>query len=82
MIIKEFQLEKVVKDFDQFLSLLLYGPNEGLIREQIDQIIEKYLNFNEYEKIIFNAKELDGDSQALDDILRTVSMFHEKKLNS
>ncbi len=80
MIIKVFQLEKVVKDFDQFLSLLLYGPNEGLIREQIDQIIEKYLNFNEYEKIIFNAKELDGDSQALDDILRTVSMFHEKKL--
>ena len=38
MIIKEHQLEKIVRDSKKFLNILIYGPNEGLVREQIEKL--------------------------------------------
>ena len=42
MIVKEHQLEKIVKDTEKFLNILIYGPNEGLVREQIEKLTKDY----------------------------------------
>ena len=38
MLIKEYQLEKIIKDSTQFLNILIYGPNEGLVKDQIGKL--------------------------------------------
>ena len=38
MVIKEHQLEKIIQNNTQFISILIYGPNEGLVREQIEKL--------------------------------------------
>ncbi len=80
MIIKDFQLEKIVKEHKKFFGILIYGPNEGLVKEQIDKIINDYLIKDECELISCNGKDLDNDPLYLDDIARTVSMFNSKKV--
>ncbi len=80
MIIKEYQLEKLIKERKTFIAILIYGPNEGLVREQVDKIKQNYLNQDDYEQIDFNGKDLDSDPLSLDEVIRTVSMFHTKKV--
>ena len=80
MIIKDNQLEKVVKEQAGFIGILVYGPNEGLVKDQIDKIIKNYLVKENYEKINFNGKDLDNDPLSLDNIIRTVSMFYTSKV--
>ena len=80
MIIKDFQLETIIKEHKSFISILIYGPNEGLIKEQIEKITKVYLPKENYDHIVFNGKELDNDPHALDNIIRTVSMFFDNKV--
>ena len=80
MIIKDFQLEKIIKEATDFISILIYGPNDGLVREQIEKIKHNYLSKDEYEEISFNGKNLDNDPQSLNDIIQTVSMFFTSKI--
>ncbi len=80
MIIKEFQLEKFINEKNQSLNILIYGPNEGLVREKVDSISQNYLSKDEYEKVNISGKDLDSDPQIFDNIVRTVSMFYEKKI--
>ena len=80
MIIKDNQLEKIVKDQTGFIGILVYGPNEGLVKDQIDKIVKNYLTKENYEKINFNGKDLDNDPLSLDNIIRTVSMFYTSKV--
>ena len=42
MIIKDFQIEKIVNENKGFLPILIYGPNEGLIRDHIRKIKSDY----------------------------------------
>ena len=80
MIIKEHQLQKIFTEDAKFLGILIYGPNDGLVKEQIEKITDTYLIKDEYEKISFNGKDLDHDPQMLNDITSTVSMFFKKKI--
>ena len=80
MIIKEHQLEKIVRDRIKFLSILIYGPNEGLVKQQIDKLTKDYLFKGDYEQISFNGKDLDNDAGSLDAIIRSVSMFFKNKI--
>ena len=80
MIIKEHQLEKIIKDSTQFLNILIYGPNEGLVKDQIEKLIKNYLSQDEYEEISFNGKDLDDDPGSLEAIIRSVSMFFKNKI--
>ncbi len=80
MIIKEHQIKKIIDEKNQFLSFLIYGPNEGLVREQVDKITHNYIDKNEYERISFNGKDLDNDPTSLDGIIRSVSMFYTNKI--
>ena len=77
MIIKDYQLEQSFKEHKTFIAILLYGPNEGLVKEQIDKIVKNYLDKDDFEQINFNGKELD-DPLSLDSVIRTVSMFMKK----
>ena len=80
MIIKEHQLEKIVRDSKTFLNILIYGPNEGLVREQIEKLTKDYFSKGNYEEISFNGKDLDDDAGSLEAIIRSVSMFFENKI--
>ena len=80
VIIKDHQLTKVADENSTFFCVLFYGPNEGLVRDNIDKLTQNLINKDEYEQLNFNAKELDDDPQALDNSLRTVSMFYKNKL--
>ena len=80
MIIKEFEIEKIIKEKKRLIFFLIYGPNEGLIRDHINRVTSSYINKQEYEIINFNCKELDTDPQKLNDIIKTVSMFYKNKL--
>ena len=78
MIIKEYQLINSINT-DLFQSYLIYGPNEGLIRESIDTIYENFSKGSECEKININGKQLDESSSILNDEITTFSLFSEKK---
>ena len=80
MIIKDYQLENVIKENKNFTSILVFGPNEGLVKEQIEKITQNYLSQNDYEQINFNGNDLDNDPLSLDNIIRTVSMFYSSKV--
>jgi DNA polymerase-3 subunit delta len=80
MVIKEFQLEKIIKESAQFLNILIYGPNEGLVKNQIEQLAKNYLSQGDYEEISFNGKDLDDDPGSLEAIIRSVSMFFKNKI--
>ena len=80
MIIKEFQLNKIISANNNFLCLLIYGPNEGLIRERINKIVKYYSSEQEYELLRLSGKELDEDNYSIDSYLKTVSMFSKGKV--
>ena len=80
MIIKEYHLEKTINEHKNFIGLLIYGPNEGLVKEQIEKITKDSAAINNSELINFNGKDLDSDPSSLDDVVKTVSMFHKNKI--
>ena len=80
MVIKEYQLEKIIKDNTQFLSILIYGPNEGLVKDQVEKLTKNYLSQGDYEEINFNGKNLDDDPGSLEAIILSVSMFFKNKI--
>ena len=80
MVIKEHQLETIIKDNSQFLNILIYGPNEGLVKDQIEKLVKNYLSQGEYEEISFHGKDLEDDPGSLESIIRSVSMFFKNKI--
>jgi len=80
MVIKEHQLESILKNNKKFLNFLIYGPNDGLISDQISKILNVFVEKLEFEKINITDKELDKDPELLDEIVKTVSMFSKGKV--
>ena len=78
MIIKDFQLSKTV-DTQLFQSYLIYGPNEGLVRENIDTVYKIFSDGSECEKLHITNKQLDEDHTILQNELSSISMFSPKK---
>ncbi len=78
MIIKDYQLVNSINS-DLFQSFLIYGPNEGLIRESIDTIYKSFSKGSECEKVNINGKQLDESISTLNDEITTFSLFSEKK---
>ena len=80
MIVKENQL---LNQFDgtniNYQPILLYGPNEGLIRENLDKI-KKIFKKNNAEEISFTGKLIDEQPEIFNDEIKTVSMFNDKKI--
>ncbi len=78
MIIKDYQLNNSINS-ESFQSFLIYGPNEGLIRENIDVIYKNFSKGTECEKVNINGKQLDESISVLTDEISTISLFSEKK---
>jgi DNA polymerase-3 subunit delta len=77
MIIKDYQLDKIFSLKEHFQAILIYGPNEGLVREKIKIIISKFEN---KEIISINGRDMDSDPFLLDQSLNTYSMFESNKV--
>ncbi len=80
MIIKDFQIEKIVKENKGFLPFLIYGPNEGLIRDYIKKIKSDYLNDVDFEEVAITGKSLDLNPDILETSANSISMFNSYKL--
>ncbi len=80
MIIKDYQLDKILNESSSFQSFLIYGPNEGLVREHTNKIKTAYLSTDEYEVISLSGNDLASDNDVLYNAANTVSMFYAKKL--
>ena len=78
MIIKDYQLINSINS-ESFQSFLIYGPNEGLIRENIDIVYKNFSKGADCEKININGKQLDESISILNDEISTISLFSEKK---
>ena len=79
MIIKDYQLIKSINS-ESFQSFLIYGPNEGLIRESIEIIYKNFSKGADCEKVIISGKQLDESVTILNDEISTISLFSEHKL--
>ena len=80
MIIKDFQIEKIVRGNTGFLPFLIYGPNEGLIRNHINKIKSDYLSDIDFEEISLTGKSLDLNPDTLETSANSISMFNSYKL--
>ena len=78
MIIKDYQLINSINS-ESFQSFLIYGPNEGLIRESIEIIYKNFSKGADCEKVIISGKQLDESVTILNDEISTISLFNEKK---
>ena len=80
MIIKESQLLGQFKDIDiKYQPVLLYGPNEGLIRHNKDKIKKTFTKDNILE-ISFTGKSINEKPDIFYDEVKTISMFEDKKI--
>ncbi len=80
MIIKDFQIEKIVRGNKGFLPFLIYGPNEGLIRDHIKKIKSDHLSDVDFEEVSITAKNLDLNPDILQTSANSISMFNSYKL--
>ena len=80
MIIKEYQLNEVIKKGSYPSFLLVFGPNEGLIRHDILKICSSFKEDLETDEITINGKALDENYSLIDEEIRSFSMFSEKKI--
>ena len=80
MILKEYQLHDIIKKNAYPRFILFFGPNEGLIRDNILKICTSFKNNIETEEITINGKALDENQSHFDDEVRSFSMFCEQKI--
>ena len=80
MIIKEYQLNDIIKKNSYPQFLLFFGPNEGLIRDNILKISASFKEDLETDEITINGKALDENHSLIDEEIRSFSMFSEKKI--
>ena len=80
MIIKEFQLSEVIKSSSLPQFLLIYGPNEGLIRDDILKIAQSFRQKKETDEITINGKAVDENQNIIDEEIRSFSLFSEQKI--
>lgn len=80
MIVKNHQIKNIIHKNNKFFVFLIYGQNEGLIRETIKNIKLEYSNFGNYDEIIINDKDLKEDNSLLHNSVFTKSLFFENKL--
>ena len=80
MLIRENQLIQSFKEQKtNYVPLLLYGSNEGLIRENYNKL-KNIFNQASYEEISVIGKSISEQPEILIDEIKTVSMFNDHKI--
>ena len=80
MILKEYEIEGLLNKNNLTACMLIFGPNEGLIRENILNISNKFKINDDADEISINGKNLDDNPEFLLDEVNTFSMFNKKKV--
>ena len=80
MLIKEnLLIQKFKEQKNHYSPILIYGPNEGLVRDNFLKLKEIF-NQNNAEEINFTGKLINDQPEALIDEIQTVSMFNDQKI--
>ena len=80
MLVKEnLLIQKFKEQKKNYPPILIYGPNEGLVRENFLKIKEIF-NQNSTEEVNFSGKLINEQPAILLDEIQTVSMFNEQKI--
>lgn len=74
MIIKHYEIDKIT--LDNFQSILFYGKNNGLKKEQIDKIADK---IKIKETLNYSEKEIIDNEELFYNTVLTDSLFNENK---
>ncbi len=80
MIIKEHQLNDIIRKGSYPQFLLFFGSNEGLIRDDILRISRAFKKNIDVDEITIEGKSLDENQSLLDEEIRSFSIFNEKKI--
>ncbi len=80
MILKEYQIKDLIKKKSFSPFILLYGPNEGLIRENVIKISNSFKDNEDTDEISISGKNIDDDPSFLDQEIRSFSMFSKRKI--
>lgn len=80
MIIKEHELSRVFSKAEEFASVLIYGPNEGLVNNIVSKVTREYSDESECEKVDINGKDLNNDHNIIFEHISTISMFGSRKV--
>ena len=80
MILKVVNIEDLLKKNKKISFILIYGPNEGLVREIIIKLVAQFKLKSSVDEITINGKDLDSNSNLLSDEIKSFSMFANNKV--
>ena len=80
MIVKVFNIDDLLKSKKNLSIVLIYGPNEGLIREIIIKLISSFKSNQDVDEISINGRDFDNNINLLSDEVKTFSMFTDYKI--
>ncbi len=80
MILKEQNIKSVFNNSYKNLIFLVYGPNEGLVRNIIQSLSSIFKNNEQVDEVVLSAKNLDEEPSQIINEIQTFSMFSAKKI--
>ena len=80
MIVKEKNIKSFFDHQHKNLIFLVYGPNEGLVRNIVRSLSSIFKNNESADEIVLTAKIIDEEPNKLMDEIQTFSMFSNKKI--
>tara|TARA_B100000029_G_scaffold300120_1_gene293081 strand:- start:3 stop:1028 length:1026 start_codon:yes stop_codon:yes gene_type:complete len=80
MILKEHNIKSAFNHQNKNLIFLVYGPNEGLVRNIIQSLSLIFKNNESTDEVTLYGKTLDEEPNKLMDEIQTVSMFSSNKI--
>ena len=80
MILKESTIKDIFANKNRNLIFLVYGPNEGLVRNIIQTLSTTFKNNDAADEVLISAKNLDEEPNKIMEEIQTFSMFNTKKI--
>ena len=80
MILKESIIKDIFANKNKNLIFLVYGPNEGLVRNIIQTLSTTFKNNDAADEVLISAKNLDEEPNKIMEEIQTFSMFNTKKI--
>ena len=80
MLIRENQLEQRISENTSFINLLIYGSNEGLVRQSLKRVKKILKDKVDFDEVSIEGKNIDEDPTVFEQHVNTVSLFSTHKL--
>ena len=75
MLIRENQLEQRISENTSFINLLIYGSNEGLVRQSLKRVKKILKDKVDFDEVSIEGKNIDEDPTIFEQHVNTVSLF-------